>query len=60
MTKKNYASIAQAMREAREECGEDGTIRDYQSRLLVKLYGVFGEVNPRFDRDRFMCAVRGE
>ena len=60
MTKKNSASIAQAMREAREECGEDGTIRDYQSRLLVKLYAVFGADNPRFDNYKFMCAVRGE
>ena len=60
MTKKNYVSIAQAMREAREECGEDATIRDYQSRLLQKLYVVFGTDNPRFDNYKFMCAVRGD
>ena len=60
MTKKNYAAIAEAMKEAREECGEDDTIREYQSRLLVKLYSVFGADNPRFDNYRFMCAVRGE
>ena len=57
MTKKDYASIAQAISYANDRAETQSEFLGY---LCKELGVIFYRDNPRYDHDRFMAAVRGE
>ena len=66
MTRKHFNAIAAALAEAHAEIGDMNTIvhvadaRRALDLAAAKLADVLQAENPRFDRDRFTTACRGE
>jgi hypothetical protein len=61
MTKKDYEAIAEAIRRIRK-IGVDCVPEANNTLILVEreLAGIMAEDNPRFNRDQFLAACRGE
>lgn len=60
MTRKHFAAIAEAMREARSHSCADDTAGEVLDRVAYLLAERLPQFNPSFDRARFLRACRGE
>ena len=59
MTRKDYILIARALRESRPGIGYERNLLAWEG-TCIRMADALAADNPRFDRERFMRACRGQ